>query len=88
MRKADAASLALLESMLQFNPYLRPSASELLKNPYFDEVRQAAKEKPASNRFRLDVDSDDNFDYETSLFKISKATLLHTIRMKIIEYAK
>lgn len=31
--------LDLLESMLKFNPFLRPSIRECLDNPFFDEVR-------------------------------------------------
>ena len=32
--------LKMLKSMLQFNPFFRPTVDELLASPYFDEVRQ------------------------------------------------
>ena len=38
---------SLLESMLEFNPYLRLTASELLANPYFDDIRVKACEVPS-----------------------------------------
>ena len=29
----------IMESLLEFNPYFRPTAKELLKHPIFDEIR-------------------------------------------------
>lgn len=67
---------------------MRPSAAELIKHPLFDEVRSEQYEVQAAHKFRLDIDSDDNYDYQASMFKVSTATLLKTIIMKIEEYNK
>ena len=37
--------LNILESMLQFNPFFRPTAKELLKHPIFDKIRLPEIEK-------------------------------------------
>lgn len=33
-------ALRLLSSMLQFNPFYRPTVDQLINDPYFDDVRQ------------------------------------------------
>ena len=35
----DKKLVDILERLLQINPYFRPSASELIKNPIFDDIR-------------------------------------------------
>ena len=35
----DEKLVDILERLLQINPYFRPSASELIKNPIFDDIR-------------------------------------------------
>ena len=42
--------------MLKFNPFYRPSAEQLLKNPYFDEVRAFSKEYDAPAQISLDFE--------------------------------
>jgi len=42
--------------MLQFNPYLRPTARELLKNPIFDEIRIKDNEISAPHKIVLEID--------------------------------
>ena len=37
----------LLEKVLVFNPYFRPSVQECLEHPYFKNIRNFEKEKPA-----------------------------------------
>ena len=54
----------MLESMLQVNPYMRLSASELLKNPIFDGMRFKDLEKGCQNKVQLEVDSNQFYDYE------------------------
>lgn len=36
-------ALRMLANMLQFNPFFRPNVDELIKDPYFDDVRQFAQ---------------------------------------------
>lgn len=38
--ECSADSLRILASMLQFNPYNRPTVDQLIDDPYFDDVRQ------------------------------------------------
>ena len=51
--------------MLQFNPYLRPSAKELLDHPFFNEVRQEENEVQSKVHLRLDIDLPLFFNYPT-----------------------
>ena len=59
-----------MEQMLQFNPYFRPSAVEILENKLFDNFRNDEKErsikKVSEYQVFLPVDSDDAFDYENT----------------------
>tara|TARA_B110000285_G_C15046103_1_gene574399 strand:- start:87 stop:326 length:240 start_codon:yes stop_codon:yes gene_type:complete len=42
--------------MLQINPFLRPSASELLKCPIFDDIRLKSNEDKAPIKIKLKID--------------------------------
>mmetsp|Transcript_3717 Transcript_3717/g.5608 ORF Transcript_3717/g.5608 Transcript_3717/m.5608 type:complete len:104 (-) Transcript_3717:16-327(-) len=53
----------VVQSMLEFNPGFRESAKELLRNPIFDKVRNAAKEAPASSCVNLEIDKKGSFSY-------------------------
>lgn len=57
--------------MLQINPYFRPSAKELLNNPYFDDVRIAELESATPPKLNLQIDSDHLVDSETAQHKLS-----------------
>lgn len=46
----------LLKGMLQFNPYMRLSAKEVLANPYFDDIRIPMNEESAPHKFKFDID--------------------------------
>ena len=70
----------LLECMLQFNPYFRPSAKELLKHPFFDSVRDSNMEKVKPSRIVLLCDKDENYDSTAKKFKMSKPFLRKQIR--------
>lgn len=56
--------LDILQWLLRLNPYFRCSASELLKNPIFDKVRNPILEKSAPFKIKLSIDKDEAFDYE------------------------
>lgn len=46
----------MLEQMLQFNPYYRPTAKELLKSKIFDKIRCEDLEKSAPFKILIDID--------------------------------
>lgn len=73
----------LLEKMLNFNPYFRPSAKELLDHPFFDEVRCPDYEAHTPKRIQLEFDKDKHFDHEKPDFKFTlgelQAALHHSI---------
>lgn len=48
----------MLESMLKFNPFLRPSILECLDNPFFDEVRDKKVQKQPKVASQLNDDPD------------------------------
>ena len=51
--------------MLQFNPYMRLSAKEILANPYFNDIRIPMNEESSPSKFKFDIDQADSFDYDT-----------------------
>lgn len=69
----------LLQKMLEFNPYLRPSARELLEHKYFDPIRVSTNESSAKEKLCLEIDSDVNFDPSTCEFKWTNEQLLDKI---------
>ena len=54
----------LLRNLLCFNPYFRWSINECLQAPIFDDLRSEDLEKSATDKIKLEVDSDDAFNYE------------------------
>lgn len=56
--------MAILQNLLELNPYYRKPISELLKSPIFDKIRVASLERPAEGVINMDVDRMDGFDYE------------------------
>lgn len=76
----------LLKSMLEFNPCLRPSASELLSHKFFDDIRVADNEASSDKKLRLDVDSDEHFDLDSCNFKFTDEELITKIYSKLQEY--
>ena len=57
--------IELLELMLQFNPVFRPSASDLLKLPIFDNVRVPELEMWTGRKKRLNMKNTPNMQSET-----------------------
>ena len=50
--------------MLEFNPYFRPTASQLLENPVFDKIRSKENEIVAQKTIKLQMDLEKYaFDY-------------------------
>ena len=51
--------------MIEFNPYFRPSANEMLHMPVFAGVRVPTLEKcQGGGKIQLGVDAEESFDYE------------------------
>ena len=48
--------------MLEINPYFRPSAKQLLKNPIFDQVRVSENEAIAQYKIKMKFDINDDKD--------------------------
>jgi hypothetical protein len=51
-----------LESLLEFNPYFRPTARELVKNPIFDNIRHEDDNK-AEVKIVIGLDKNQPFNY-------------------------
>lgn len=74
--------------MLELNPYFRPSAKQLLKNPIFDSLRVSSNEKTSPYTVKLSVDSKEQMiDYEKCNFKaelnskLMKAIIKETMKL-------
>lgn len=51
--------MKLIKSMLQFNPFFRPTTAECLASPYFDSVRNFSKVKNAKKQVKLSIETKD-----------------------------
>jgi mitogen-activated protein kinase 1/3 len=69
---SDPELIYLLEQMLTFNPYFRPSAKNLLQSKIFDRIRQPELERPApfklvitpdKGEFKQDYDKQDEIEW-------------------------
>jgi hypothetical protein len=71
----------IIESMLQFNPYMRHSANECLQSKLFKGIKISDQDVTAPGKILLEVDQDDAFDYKTaSSNKFTKFDYLQIIR--------
>jgi hypothetical protein len=50
--------------MLEFNPYFRKEASDLLKSEIFDKIRNPKMEKSANEIIIMEIDKQGCFDYD------------------------
>ena len=53
-----------LNSMLQFNPYFRPTVDECLEHPYMKEVRMPSTEAVAGGEVFLEIEKEDELSVE------------------------
>ena len=53
---ANPELVTIMKQMLEFNPYFRPSAKQLLKNKIFDSVRIKSNEVQATHSVVINVD--------------------------------
>ena len=66
LKDIPAEMVKVLESMLQFNPYMRHSANECLQSPLFEGIKTSEQEITAPSKILLDVDKDDSYDYSNA----------------------
>ena len=69
--------------MLQFNPYFRPSAKELLQHSYFDDIRTPQFEQYQPHRQQFEFDTDACFDLEANDFRTSLTALRKSLYEKV-----
>lgn len=62
-KPAAAEAVELLEAMLEFNPYFRASAIELIRHKWFDDIRNKKVENGAPFQIHLKCDQMDAYDY-------------------------
>mgnify|MGYP000415697493 CR=1 FL=1 len=46
-KKSDPGLLSILKRMIEYNPYFRPTASDILHDPYFDDIRSKVVMNPS-----------------------------------------
>ena len=66
LKDVPAEMVKILESMLQFNPYMRHSANECLQSKLFQGIKISDQEITAPSKILLEVDKDDAFDYRNA----------------------
>ena len=57
--KTREGLILILEQMLEFNPYYRPTARELLKSAIFDKIRIPSIEEPSPHKILIDIDKNE-----------------------------
>ena len=81
-----------MDSLLEYNPYFRPSAKELLSNKIFDEVRIKDNEIKSNGKcINIEMDkasSDYAFDYENEVHKKPEEELVKNLRARIVYQAQ
>lgn len=55
---------SVLKSMIEFNPYFRQSAKEILRSEVFGQLNKGIESVGAEEKVLLEVDCDDVYDYE------------------------
>ena len=65
--KSDPRLVKILKEMLEFNPYFRPSAKQLLNSKLFDHLRKPEDNGIATAPYRIKLkldEKDDMINYE------------------------
>lgn len=61
----DKSILNILDKMLAFNPNFRPTAEQLLGDPFFDDIRRPENEIKAPFKVNVSIDKNEfAYDYE------------------------
>ena len=86
LKDVPSEMVKILESMLQFSPYMRHSANECLQSPLFAGIKISEQEIAAPSKILLEVDKDDAFDYRNACSaKFTKMDYLSIIREEAAE---
>jgi serine/threonine protein kinase len=86
--KSDPELMDILHSMLNMNPYLRPTADQLLKRKIFDDIRVPMNEVKAPHKIQISIDKNElKFDYEEEKMAIDEKTAIVHFRKLIIKEA-
>lgn len=83
----DSNLLELLLGMLEFNPYLRITAAEAMKNKVFDQIRRPFFEQPCNSVLDHQLEDLDQYDYVELDGQLSISDF-KTILLKDAEYIK
>lgn len=78
----------ILASLLEFNPYFRMSAKELLRLKCFDPFRNPNMEKESPAKIELDIDKVGNFDYKLGDIVYTMEDLMRMLREEVIAAQK
>lgn len=70
--KSSPDMIKILEGMLEYNPFFRSTASELLTNKFFDDIRIPGLEKASKTKIKLNFDDAQIYDYELNKWSYSK----------------
>lgn len=74
----------LLVKMLQFNPYLRSSASELLNHEFFNEIRDPGLEKQCLPLLDIQIAKDKATEFQTRTPKVPLSALQKQLIARIL----
>ena len=77
--------ISILENLLLINPFFRSSASEAIKWKIFNVIRDKKKEQSSNVKLKLDVDSDEAFDYEKCVSKVYDLKAYKKILKKTVD---
>lgn len=69
--------------MLTFNPNQRPNCKQLLKNKWFDDIRNNLMEQCAPYKLNLKLDQEGCFDYENGNDNLPAEMLLQKLEQEM-----
>lgn len=84
--KTNPGLIALLKDLLEFNPFLRATASECLKHKIFDKIRIPDLERPAPFKIKINNDLSHMYDYEECETKgVNEEEMINYFKAEILK---
>ena len=80
--------IELLEQMLQFNHYFRPTARELLRNKIFDQIRISSNEEASPSKIIVDIDKNEykqSYGEENGKNGFDSKSMITAIQVSIVK---